>query len=68
MNPHSIGLLLPLSGPQRKFGDRALKGFDASLRKMKEQGQELNYQIHVKDTKGSGGCGSPCSSRACRKE
>ncbi len=60
LDSKSIGLLLPLTGPKRNFGLRALKGFDAALRKSQEdrKGEELPYQVHVKDSKGSGVVGT----------
>ncbi len=55
LNSRSIGLLLPLSGPRKNFGRRALMGFDAAWRRaLGEDEAELGYQIQVRDSQGSG--------------
>ena len=51
----AIGLLLPLSGPRSNFGHRAMRGFDAFLRKT---GRGSSYQIYTKDSQGSGVVGA----------
>jgi ABC-type branched-subunit amino acid transport system substrate-binding protein len=47
---HTIGVLLPLSGPYERFGDRALKGIELALDKFSSQGDNPPINISVKDT------------------
>ena len=56
MNPNAIGVLLPLSGRQKRFGRRALQGIDSGLKSLKKRGHL--YQIYVRDTQGSGAVGA----------
>ena len=56
MNPDAIGVLLPLSGKQRRFGNRALLGIDNSFRKLKKNSR--NFQLFVRDSKSSGVVGA----------
>ena len=56
MDPNAIGVLLPLSGKQRRFGHRALLGIDNGLRKLRKYSR--NFRIFVKDSKGSGAVGA----------
>lgn len=58
MNQYSIGVVLPLSGEKKAFGERALKGIDSSLQKIlgardPETGAStINYELHVRDSQG----------------
>jgi outer membrane PBP1 activator LpoA protein len=56
MKTNTIGVILPLSGDKKKFGERALLGLDASLRRLKQENEGLN--IIIKDSKGSAAVGS----------
>lgn len=56
MKSDTIGIVLPLSGDKKKFGERALIGLDASLRLLKETNKSL--KIVIKDSKGSAAVGA----------
>ncbi|MCP4628109.1 MAG: ABC transporter substrate-binding protein [bacterium] len=47
---HTVGVLLPLSGPYERFGYRALKGIELALNKFSSQGDYPPINISVKDT------------------
>jgi ABC-type branched-subunit amino acid transport system substrate-binding protein len=49
MQPNTIGVVLPLSGSKQKYGERALLGLEARLKK--EKGS--TYKVIVKDSSGS---------------
>ena len=56
MKSNTIGVILPLSGDKKKFGERALLGLDASLRRLKQKNKSLN--IVIKDSRGSAAVGA----------
>lgn len=59
LDPLTIGVVLPLSGDRDDYGQRALRGIDAALRKHKEANPNLPpFKIIVRDSKGSGVVGS----------
>jgi ABC-type branched-subunit amino acid transport system substrate-binding protein len=49
-NRHTIGCLLPLSGPYEVFGQRALKGIELALAQFSSQSDAPPINIIVKDT------------------
>jgi len=59
MDQFSLGVILPLSGNRKKFGERALMGIDSGLRDFNQKnGNEKPYNLHVLDSKGSGAVGA----------
>ena len=58
IDTNAIGILLPLSGKRANFGQRALKGFDAAMLQLKEKGESTPFNIHIKDSLGSGVVGA----------
>lgn len=54
MQLYNIGVVLPLSGDKKQYGQRALLGIDSALREAKERlGQDLPYKIYTRDSVGS---------------
>ncbi len=49
-SPHTIGCLLPLSGPYRTYGNRALQGIELALNEYHRAYPEKPIRIIVKDT------------------
>ena len=49
-SPHTIGCLLPLSGPYRTYGYRALQGIELALNEYHRDNREKPIRIIVKDT------------------
>ena len=49
-SPHTIGCLLPLSGPYRTYGYRALQGIELALNEYHQDNAETPIRIIVKDT------------------
>ena len=47
---HTVGVLLPLSGPYERFGYRALKGIELALANFSSQEDNPPINISVKDT------------------
>ena len=47
---HTVGVLLPLSGPYERFGMRALKGIEMALARFSSQGDNPPINIIVKDS------------------
>lgn len=47
---NTIGVLLPLSGPYQKFGQRALKGIELAMARFSTRGENPPININVKDT------------------
>ncbi len=47
---NTIGVLLPLSGPYEKFGQRAMKGIELAMARFSAQGNNPAININVKDT------------------
>ncbi|MCY4524696.1 MAG: ABC transporter substrate-binding protein, partial [Halobacteriovoraceae bacterium] len=56
MDPNAIGVLLPLSGRQKRFGHRALLGIDNGMRNAGKKSR--NLRIFIRDSKGSGAVGA----------
>ena len=48
---HLIGILLPLTGPYKEFGNRALKGIQFALDQFNSQNNEPVFEIMVKDSR-----------------
>jgi branched-chain amino acid transport system substrate-binding protein len=49
-SPHSIGCLLPLSGPYKTYGDKALQGIELALNEYHRVNGEKPIHLIVKDT------------------
>ncbi|MCO4792903.1 MAG: penicillin-binding protein activator [Bacteriovoracaceae bacterium] len=59
MNQLSIGVILPLSGQKKNYGERALLGIDSGLEEIKKNLPEgKNYTLHILDSEGSGAVGA----------
>lgn len=59
LNRFNIGVILPLSGKNKSYGQRALMGIDAALRELKKVNPNApNFNIIVRDSKGSGVVGA----------
>tara|TARA_Y100000768_G_C23985625_1_gene688662 strand:+ start:2008 stop:4017 length:2010 start_codon:yes stop_codon:yes gene_type:complete len=59
LNRLNIGVVLPLSGKNKSYGQRALMGIDAALRELKKTNPEMpEFKIIVRDSKGSGVVGA----------
>ncbi|GAB4404211.1 MAG: hypothetical protein OHK0056_00070 [Bacteriovoracaceae bacterium] len=59
MNPLTIGVILPLSGDKKTYGERALVGLDSKLREaIKKDSRFANYKLVIKDSEGSGAVGA----------
>lgn len=59
LNRMNIGVVLPLSGKNKSYGQRALMGIDAALRELKKNNLDApEFKIIVRDSKGSGVVGS----------
>ncbi|MDC1174830.1 ABC transporter substrate-binding protein [Bacteriovoracaceae bacterium] len=57
---NNIGVVLPLSGKNKVYGERALLGIDSALKKYQEDngGTSLPYKLFVKDSEASGVVGA----------
>jgi ABC-type branched-subunit amino acid transport system substrate-binding protein len=53
VDPFSIGCILPLSGPYRTFGNRALLGIELALDQFNAQPDVNPIQLLIKDSKGN---------------
>lgn len=49
-SPHSIGCLLPLTGPYKTYGDKALQGIELALNEYHRVNREKPVHFIVKDT------------------
>lgn len=59
LNRLNIGVVLPLTGKNRSYGQRALMGIDAALRELrKTKSDSPDFNIIVRDSKGSGVVGA----------
>ncbi len=59
LNRLNIGIVLPLSGKNKSYGQRALMGIDAALRELKKSNPDApEFKIIVRDSKGSGVVGA----------
>ena len=60
IDPYSIGVVLPLSGPKAIFGRRALEGIDSGFRDFlrRKSGEENSFKMFVEDSKASAVIGS----------
>jgi branched-chain amino acid transport system substrate-binding protein len=47
---YTIGCLLPLSGPYRLYGNKALNGVELALNKFSSQNNSLHIKVIIKDT------------------
>jgi len=50
---YTIGCLLPLSGPYKKYGNRAMKGIELALSQFNSKAGNPSIQLLVKDTGGN---------------
>ncbi|MBW1821747.1 MAG: penicillin-binding protein activator [Deltaproteobacteria bacterium] len=50
---YTIGCLLPLSGPYRKYGDRAMKGIELALSQFNSKAANPSIHLLIKDTGGN---------------
>ncbi|MCP4912657.1 MAG: ABC transporter substrate-binding protein [Oligoflexia bacterium] len=57
---NNIGVVLPLSGKNKVYGERALLGIDSALKRFQQQngGQPLPFKLFVKDSQASGVVGA----------
>ncbi len=55
MDQKSIGVILPMTGSKKEFGERALVGIDSGFREKLMKG---GYTLHLSDSKGSGVVGA----------
>lgn len=58
MNWSSIGIVLPLSGKVKKFGERALLGIDYGLKKSLGDDFSGKLDLHILDSEASGAVGA----------
>lgn len=59
LDTFTIGVILPLSGEKKSYGERALLGVDAALRDFQEKNPTLpEFKIIIKDSEGSGVVGA----------
>jgi len=59
LNRFNIGVILPLTGKNKSYGQRALMGIDAALRELRRENPNApNFNIIVRDSKGSGVVGA----------
>jgi len=47
---NTVGCLLPLSGPYKKYGNRALKGIELAFEQFSSQGIDPSINLVIKDT------------------
>ncbi len=50
---YTIGCLLPLSGPYRKYGERAMKGIELALSQFNSKAANPSIHLLIKDTGGN---------------
>lgn len=60
LDPSAIGIILPLSGPKKDFGTRAMLGIDSALRDGNEsvEGASSPFILHIGDSEGVGSVGA----------
>ncbi len=60
MDPKSIGVILPLSGPKADFGQRVLLGLDAALKEanVSKSPEFRPFNLHFRDSEGGGALGA----------
>lgn len=58
LNPNVIGIVLPLTGKNSKFGKRALYGIDTALNEYRKNNPNVKVRVVVEDSKGSGAVGA----------
>ena len=58
INTSSIGIVLPLSGRKKKYGNRALLGLDNALISINKNLNNKKFKLYIKDSKGSGAVGA----------
>lgn len=57
IEPMNIGVVLPLSGEKKGYGQRALRGIDAAIQELKKN-DNFKLNIFTRDSKGSGVVGA----------
>jgi ABC-type branched-subunit amino acid transport system substrate-binding protein len=57
IEPLNIGVILPMSGEKKAYGQRALRGIDAAIQELKKN-DEFQLNVFTRDSKGSGVVGS----------
>jgi ABC-type branched-subunit amino acid transport system substrate-binding protein len=69
IDPYSIGIVLPLSGPKGIFGKRALEGIDSGFRDFirRKNGGKTPLKIFVEDSKASAVVGSESVKKLIQK-
>jgi ABC-type branched-subunit amino acid transport system substrate-binding protein len=50
---YTVGVILPLSGPYQRFGERALQGMQLAIREMDAQGQNSLVSLATRDSEGN---------------
>lgn len=64
-----IGIILPLSGKYKNFGERAFKGIDFAFRQITQQNDEFkNYTYVIRDSRGSAAAGAYYLTELVEKE
>lgn len=64
-----IGIILPLSGKYKSFGERAFRGIDFAFRQITQQNEEFkNYQYVIRDSGGSAAAGAYFLTELVEKE
>ena len=59
MNQRAIGVILPLSGEKKDYGERALLGIDTGLSEINSRLTEgERFTLHIMDSEGSGAVGA----------
>lgn len=60
LDPSAIGVILPLSGPKKDFGTRAMLGIDSALRDGEAgvEGKDSPFILHIGDSEGIGSVGA----------
>lgn len=64
-----IGIILPLSGKYKSYGERAFKGIDFAFRQISQQNEEFKkYSYVIRDSQGSAAAGAYYLSELVEKE
>ena len=50
---YTVGVILPLSGPYQRFGERALQGIQLAIKEMDAQGKTPLVSLVIRDSKGN---------------
>jgi branched-chain amino acid transport system substrate-binding protein len=51
--PDTIGVILPLSGPNQPFGERVLQAIELALKEMASHGKNAPVSLAIRDSKGN---------------